>query len=197
MKLVVSKDIDKKVINDICNQLNISDDVIYQLQKSEETGSLVKIIGEIFEWHSLLKIALTAFMIEITREAAKDVYKNKVIILQTLKNSAVKPLKNIVKLIKRTKKECPTNTRIVICLPILDEIIGTELNISDEAEIIIAWKLANYFYKADQIKNFEIEYMRNSKYPMGKVYVEVNEDGSILLQWFNKNDVGIQEKTIK
>jgi len=196
MKLIVTSDIDKKIINNIRSQLNITEETRYFLQKSEAAETIVKIVGEILEWQNLLKIALTTFFIEITKEAAKDIYKNKTVILKALKKSTVKPFKKLVELIYKTKKKCPSNTKFVVCLQILDSFLGTELDISDEDELIIAWKLANYFYKAEQIKNFEIEYMNSSQYPMGKVYVEVKEDGSLLLQWFNKNDVGIQEKII-
>jgi len=198
MKIIITGLPPKDFVAEISSHLNIQEPPIQLNQKSAEPQSAIQIVGSIIEWLDPFKVAMLAFIAELSKETAKDVYKNKSKILKALGQAAVKPLKAFIDLIFRNKDKIEKeNTHLIISLNIPDEIMGTNLHLKVSAEEELAWQFANFIIKLNKIEAFVLQAMKSDKPPFAPINIIVNDDGSIIVKYMDQVDLQLHEVTIE
>lgn len=198
MKIIVSGLPSKELVSEISTHLNIQDPPTALIQKSAEPQSVIQIVGSIIEWLDLYKVVSIVFVSTITKEVAKDLYKNKGKILQALGQAAVKPLKAFVDLLFRNKDKIEDEKiHIILSLNILDDYLGTNLHLQISSEEELAWQFANFIIRLNKIEAFILQAMKSDKPPFAPISLIVNEDGSIIVKYMDSVDLLPHEITIE
>jgi len=194
MKIFITKDIPQEIVNDLRREFDIKEKPVLVVYKSGTDSSLIQIIAEIIEWLDILKVAATVFLIELSKQAAKDFYKNKDKIFKALKLAIVSPLKRISRVLSKVKKKLPDKTKIIIGIPIPNDYLGTILSIDSKQEEEIAWAVANFIVRIESISEFIKEISSSELKPLGPLNLILLEDGNIKLTWMDQQNMNIHEK---
>jgi hypothetical protein len=194
MKILITKDIPQEIVNDLRREFDIKEEPVLVEYKSGTNPSLIKIIAEIIEWLDYLKVPATVFLIELSKEAAKDFYKNKAKIFKALKLAIVSPLKRISRVLSKVKKKLPDQTKIIIGIPIPNNYFGTSLSIDSKQEEEIAWAVANFIVRIESISEFIKEISSSELKPLYPLNLILLEDGNIKITWMDQQNMNIHEK---
>ena len=194
MKIFITKDIPQEIVNDLRKEFDIKEEPVLVEYKSGTDPSLIQIIAEIIEWLAIFKEAATVFLIELSKEEAKDFYKNKDKIFKALKLAIVSPLKRISRVLSKVKKKLPDKTNIIIGIPIPNYYLGTILSIDSKQEEEIAWAVANFIVRIESISEFIKEISSSELKPLGPLNLILLEDGNIKLTWMDQQNMNNHEK---
>lgn len=198
MKITVSGLPPKEIVYEISSFLNIKDKPSVIMQRSADPPSVIQIIGSVIDWIDPFKVAVIAFIAEISREAAKDIYKNKAKIFKALQLITVKPLKEFVEIIFRSKTFSEfKNTQIFISVNIPDDYFGTNLELKLNSKEDIAWQFANFILHIEEIEIELNKLIKSDKPPLAPISLILNNDGSILIKYMDSVDLKIQELIVK
>ena len=200
MLIVISGSPPKITIDQMVEDLGpvLKVDKVMHLQgRSVDPPTIVQLVGDLSQWLLPLKIAVSIFLAQLAKEAAKDAWKNKSRIAEVLKEQACKPLKVLASAVASTKRRMGiANFRITIGLSIPDDIFGTVLLVEDNDEELIALLIAQF---VDQLKDIEAivkKEMSGPNSPVGQVSLLVQRDGSILVRWMGSQDLAIHEQIV-
>jgi hypothetical protein len=194
MHILITKDIPRDVVNYLRDELDIKEEPRLAMHKSESAPSFLQIIGEIIQWLDPLKVAATAFLLELSREAAKDVYKNKAKIIKALKVATVTSLNHFSEVLSRIKKNLPSRTKVAISIPIPDNFFGTTLLIESDKEEEIAWAIANFIVRIEAISKFIKKISESELKPFAPLHLTLLEDGNLKLTWMDQKNMEMHEK---
>lgn len=198
MKIIVAGLPPKDFVAEISSHLNIKESPAVFYQRSAEPQSLIQIVGSVVEWLDLYKVVSIVFVSTITKEVAKDLYKNKVKILQALGQTAVKPLKAFVDLIFRNKERIDKEKiHLIISLNIPDDYMGTNLHLQISSEEELAWQFANFIIRLEKIESELNNLISSDKPPLFPVSLITQDDGSIKIKYMDKMDLELHEIKIE
>ena len=198
MKIIITGLPPKEFVTEISSHLNIQESPSVVQQRAAEPQSVIQIVGSIIEWLDPFKVAVLAFIAELSKEAAKDVYKNKSEILKALGQATVKPLKAFVELIFRNKDKIENEKiHIIVSLNIPDDYLGTNLHLQISSEEELVWQFANFIIRLNKIEAFILQAMKSDKPPFAPISLIVNEDGTIIVKYMDSVDLQLQEVTIE
>lgn len=194
MKLYLSGFISDDIILFLKEQLPIDSEPKIISHKSQIDSTSMQIIGDILQWHYILKASIAAFFIELSREAAKDLYKNKENIAKALKNKTVEALKKIAELFCFIKSKMPDNFLLNIGIPISNEYFCAKINISSDEIEDVSWQLAIFIDKIIYISEFLEEIENTDLKPLTITNINITDNGKAVLEWMDIKNMKIHEK---
>jgi hypothetical protein len=198
MKIILSGLPPKDFVSEISSHLNIKDDPTVHYLRSADPPSVIQIVGSVVEWLDLYKVVSIVFVSTITKEIAKDLYKNKGKILHALGQATVKPLKAFVDLIIRNKERIDKEKiHLIFSLNIPDEIMGTNLQLQGASEEELAWQFANFIIRLEKIEGELNNLISSAKPPLFPVSLLSQDDGSIIIKYMDKVDLELHELKIE
>ncbi len=165
--------------------------------RSAEPQSVLQIIGELIDWTLPLKVAATAFLTQLAKEAAKDIWKNRKKVSEILQNETCSKLSESVKIIKRAISKSENQCSFIITLYYPAKYIETELVIKSEDEVEISWLLANFIANLDFIYNAIVEELKGENPPSQLIFLSIDETGSIIMKWMDSIKLEKHERIIK
>ena len=165
--------------------------------RSAEPQTVLRIIGELIDWTLPLKLAATAFLTQLAKEAAKDFWKNKNKILEILKREPCSKLYESVRIIKRAISKSENQCNFIITLYYPEKYIETELVVKSEDEVEISWLLANFIANLDAISSAISEELRGENPPSQLIFLSIDESGLVTMKWMDSIKLDKHEKIIK
>jgi hypothetical protein len=192
----VDRDAVNRFVQDIQTVMPVTDIRSAQF-RSAQSPEFVQLLSDAAQWFDPLKVAVTVFLSQLAKEAAKDVWKHKTKIAIALKDVAVTPLRVISSSISRLLISRPRGTlHITIGLPWPDNYFGAWMDITTSDEQQIAWIVANFVIHAERIQQAIQNEMNGDRRPSGAVSLTFQDDGSFLLRWMDSKDLQIHELII-
>jgi hypothetical protein len=201
MRLWTSGIVSKHTIDQLVDDLNsvTSVEQVNHLQtRSADPPAIVQLVGDLAQWVDPLKLAASIFLAQLAKEAAKDVWKNKLVIAKVLKEQACKPLKIVASAIAAAKRTTDSaEFSVTIGLSVPDDLFGTTLPIYENDEELIAILVARFVDQLMTVEAIVRKEMDGPNRPVGQVSLLLQPDGSMLLRWMGAQDLDIHEQVVK
>lgn len=196
-----SENLDPTVVDDfleVFESLNIEVESQEYFYRSASGGpTFIQVLADLATWEIVLKISVTAFLAEFSKQAAQDLWKNKKKFIDVLSTQVCKPLKFLTKSISKAKEKFSYDGTVTIGLSFPDDHFGSVVGFETKNEEEIVFKIVLFINNLKKI-NKTIEEINNSENrPIGPVILEISEEGKIFINWFGRKDHSKCKKEIK
>ena len=159
--------------------------------------AFIQILAELLKWTLPLKIAASAFLAQVAKRAADDVWDRKKAIAAALQTATVGPLRALAVAIDKARMASDRNPGIVVGLPTPDSYFGTAIHFRPEDEGDIAWFVAHFVEKVDRIDAAVREETAKGLAPLGRAQLHLQTDGAFLLKWTDRDLMKEHERRIE
>lgn len=163
---------------------------------SSNQPSFIQILAHVEIW-APLTIAASKFLSQIAKRAADDVWDRKKEIAAKLNIVAVTQFKKFVEALDKAHNASCRIPSIIIGIPLPDDRFGTTLRFQAEDENDIAWFVANFLAKAETVEKVLQEEMTGKYPPMAPVQLKLQEDGSFIMQWMDRDELNEHKRKIE
>ena len=165
--------------------------------KSAEPPSWVAFLAELPWWLQALGAYAAFFGAEVTKEAAKDTWRNR----QRIAAAAAKLPRLVaapfVQALERLRNIVPPRTAIELGLPYPDDYFGTRLRIEGTTAAEFAADLALFLYHlpalADLLKTEDLSPQTVS----GQIRLKLKEDGDLEVSWLDRTSLQSVTRTLR
>lgn len=164
--------------------------------RSADPPSILQIVGELLDWTLPLKVATTAFLAQLGKEAASDIWKNKGKIFSALKQENCSKLYKTTKIIHDSISKTENDCKFILTLSYPKNFIEAELLIQTQNEAEIAFKLAIFIENLENIQNSITKELQGKYPPSQLVFLNIDDNGYITMSWMDTVELKKHEKII-
>jgi hypothetical protein len=119
--------------------------------KAAEGPSSFQLVADFITWSTVFKVAATAFLSQLAKNAADDLWQHKAELAAKLREKLVQPLHFLSSTIAGLNRQLASRRKnIQIGLP-SDACWGTVVRIDSADEVEVAWMLAHFILQAEAI----------------------------------------------
>lgn len=158
--------------------------------------TFIQVLAEIATWELILKISVTAFLAELSKQAAQDIWKNKKKVIKALSKPIVNPLKLFVSAVSKAKEKIGNQATISIGIPFPDDYFGTVLVIQPEDSEEIVKLISIFINNLENIQNELHIISKLDNGPSGPVFIEIKDEKELLIKWFGKKELNHCEQDV-
>jgi len=199
-KLIInhSSDVQPDVINGFGNNLKeyVAEINTHSIeQKSSETTTFISLLADSVVW-APIAVAASAFLARIGKRAADDIWENKEKVYELVKDSSLNPLRCLVNSIVSLLKGTPKKAHVSIGIPYPDDFFGTSLEIGTQTELEIIQGVVTFLTNNENIKRACVEIENSELTPLGGIFVRLNSDGKIILEWMSRDNLKKHQRVI-
>ncbi len=188
MKLIATTDVPDSVrhhlVADLATVISVEDQG-QVLARAAGPTSFIELVGEAIEWVTPLKDVAKAFLLQLVKEAATDLWKHKKQIAAVLGTAAMASLKKIVSALARARERCTRKPEITIGIGPSFALLKVALVRPPTNEAECAWVLAHFVLKAERAEAIIVEESQSKDGVLIPAQLEIRPDGKGLLRWLD------------
>ena len=170
------------------------------MRASTEGTAFIQLIGEASAWVTPLKAAAAAFLLpflaQLGKKTADHAWEKRERIKESLSNLAAAPLKKVASVLVGGTKSKP-DAELVIGIPVPEKNWGTAITFRPADEEEVAWILALFVTKVEEIEAAMHEEVRGGHLPLGRAQLTLQEDGSFVVRWMDQVEHKRHERKIR
>lgn len=152
---------------------------------SVDAPSFIKLVAESVEWSLVFKLAATAFLAQLAKNAADDWWKNKAAITKALAKASVMPIRKLITALRRAKSKSLASTYVAIAIPFPNEHYGTEMFVPTDSAEEAAVAVALFVEQLAPIESAVRREIDAGRSFMVRVHVVPQKDGCVVLKWID------------
>ena len=139
---------------------------------SADPPSFIKILAEAMDWSLPLKAAVGIFLSQLAKNAAEDLWKNKVNVAKALASTAASPIRKLVGAFMKVSGFSAKPLTLAIGIPLPDDRFGAAVTLPVNSTEDLAVTLAIFVYHAQ-----EIEHSLQKQFSAGKKSLDPSRFG--------------------
>ncbi|MGK9367324.1 hypothetical protein ACSSWA_00305 [Melioribacter sp. Ez-97] len=178
------------------SEIVIKSEKVFVGMRSSDAPSFLQIIGQLIDWTLPLKAAATAFLVQLSKEAAKDLWKNKSNILKCLSTKNSKKIDRVSELIANSIRDAGSNLNFILSLEIPEKYIEANFSLKSFDKESIAFYLSHYVDKLESIYNAIIKEANGDHPPLQLIEILISEEGKITIKWMDAEKLELHERKI-
>ena len=175
----------------LSKHLRVSEPVTIYL-RSDDPPSFLRLLGDFAAWLPLAAPA-TVYLSTLAKHAA-DATWNK--LAAVFKNNDAKPVVDVANTLANAVEKVGRDVSIFIGINIPDDRFGTAIPINSDDPKKIAYLLASFAVRAEEISKAMQAEVEAGRGPFGNATIELQEDGSLLIRWVSQADYKVRELRI-
>ena len=158
---------------------------LHGFKAAGDTPTYIQVLGDLFTWKTVLGITVTAFLAKFAQKAGGDAYDLTKAILKYISSESSENLRKLAKVIFKTAKESEGQTYIAIGFSKPNSWFNSSLKFHASSEQEVQINIALFALKAEAINDAIDNVVMKNGAPSTGVFLEPQNEGGILLKWYD------------
>ena len=147
--------------------------------QSADPPSFFQLLGDASAWLPL-KAAATIYLSTLAKRAGDATWNQ---LTSFFKSNEVKPLADVAKTLAKAVDGVDGEVVFVVGLNIPDDHFGTAISIQPGEPEEMARVLASFIVHVEQISKAMLAEIKAGRTPIGRAFIELEDDGGLLISW--------------